>query len=100
VKERKRDREKKQRIDGGLEEERKPGASTLPESKNPDFKKNEWIHGCAVDQYTGDGQQLILMRTMEAKLPIKTHLLPFGKHVLLYLNRGLAVGQVHLSGKK
>lgn len=41
MKERKRDREKKQRIDGGLEEERKPGASTLPESKNPDFKKNE-----------------------------------------------------------
>lgn len=100
--ERKRDREEKQRRVGGLEEERKPGASTLPESNNPEFKKkkNEWIHGCAMDQYTGDGQQFILMKTVEAKLPIKTHLLPFGKHVLVDPNRGLAVGQVHLSGKK
>lgn len=32
---------KKQRVGGGLEEERKPGASTPLESKNPDFKKNE-----------------------------------------------------------
>lgn len=30
--------ERKNRVwEGGLEEERKPGASTLPESKNPDF---------------------------------------------------------------
>lgn len=49
-----------------------------------------------MDQYTGNGQQLILMRTVEAKLPIKTHLLPFGKHDLEYPNRGLAVGQAYL----
>lgn len=62
---------------GGLEEERKPGASTPPESNNPDkkkFKKKMNPRLCNGSIYTGDGQQFIPMRSVEVKLPIKTHL--------------------------
>lgn len=87
---------KKQRVGwGGLEEERKPGASTPPESKNPDLKKmseskaEQWINiywrWTTIHPYEDSGSK-----------NYQLHLLPFGKHNLLYPNRGLAVGQVYL----
>lgn len=70
----------------------KPCASTLPESKNPDFKlKNEKKQVCTgliYWRWTTTTTTMTMTSDEDCgskKLPIETHLQPFGKHDLIYI---------------